>query len=266
MAKTRRSSTDAPKRRRGITRDALLQAAAELFARKGYRATSLEDVADTLGVKKTTIYHYVRSKEVLLVDIYETMLDLIEARLRPISRANLPPDERLRRLIHAYIEIMAEKAAMSTTWTREESNLSKENLLRILRRSRQLEKLFEGVIEEGQAKGQFRPLTPRLVVLAILGMCNFVSYWFRLTDIPVERIASEFALILASGLGNDGAGGSGLWPRAGSVGEALAPALARLETLEDQIAQLKGEIEKAQSRLGDGLTGGKNPPSRGRKG
>ena len=45
-------------------------------------------MADTLGVKKTTIYHYVRSKEVLLVDIYETMLDLIEARLRPISRAS----------------------------------------------------------------------------------------------------------------------------------------------------------------------------------
>lgn len=265
MAKSRRSSTDAPKRRRGITRDALLQAAAELFARKGYRATSLEDVADTLGVKKTTIYHYVRSKEVLLVDIYETMLDVIEARLRPISRANLPSDERLRRLIHAYIEIMADKAAMSTTWTREENNLSKDNLLKILRRSRQMEKLFESVIEDGQAKGLFRPVTPRLVVLAILGMCNFVSYWFRLTDIPVERIASEFALILESGLGNDGAGGSGLWPRAGSVGEALAPALARLETLEDQMAQLKGELEKAQARLGDGLTGGKLRPSRGRK-
>lgn len=261
MAKSRRSSSDAPKRRRGITRDELLQAAAELFARKGYRATSLEDVADTLGVKKTTIYHYVRSKEVLLVDIYETMLDLIETRLRPISRAGLPPDERLRRLIHAYIEIMAERAAMSTTWTREESNLSQENLLRILRRSRQLEKLFEGVIEEGQAKGLFRPLTPRLSVLAILGMCNFVSYWFRLTDMPVERIASEFALILESGLGNDGAGGSGLWPRAGSVGEALAPALTRLAHLEGELVQLKGELEKAQAQLGHGLAGGKSKRS-----
>ena len=265
MAKSRRSSTDAPKRRRGITRDALLQAAAELFARKGYRATSLEDVADTLGVKKTTIYHYVRSKEVLLVDIYETMLDLIEARLRPISRANLPPDERLRRLIHAYIEIMAEKAAMSTTWTREESNLSRDNLLKILRRSRQMEKLFESVIEEGQEKGLFRPVTPRLVVLAIFGMCNFVSYWFRLTDTPVEQIASEFALILESGLGNDGAGGSGLWPRAGSVGEALAPALARLGALESEMTQLRGEIEKAQARLGDGLTGRKPGAARDRK-
>lgn len=250
------SSGHAPKGRgKRIARLELLSAAATLFARKGYRASTLDDLADALGVAKPTIYQYVKGKEALLLEVFETLLDIVEARLGPIARSRQAPDEKLRRMVHAYIEIMAEQPDMATMWMREEASFSEKNLLHILRRNRKLERIFEAVVEEGQAAGLFRPITPRLVVLGLFGMCSFVAYWVRLAKIDVDQIAGAFLLMLESGWLDDGKAAKGAWPRAGSVGEALAgpqAQVARLTALANEMAE---GLAKAQTRLETGLAG-----------
>jgi AcrR family transcriptional regulator len=64
--------------RRGIERAQLLQSAAELFAQKGYHATSLDDIASRLRIKKTTIYHYIDAKEDLLIEIQDAFFTVLE--------------------------------------------------------------------------------------------------------------------------------------------------------------------------------------------
>ena len=248
------SSAPASKGRgRRIPRLELLRAAATLFARKGYRASTLDDLADALGVAKPTIYQYVKGKEALLLEVFETLLDIVEARLGPIARSRQAPDEKLRRMVHAYVEIMAGQPDMATMWMREEASFSEKNLLHILRRNRKLERIFEAVVEEGQAAGLFRPIMPRLIVLGLFGMCSFVAYWVRLAKIDVDEIAGAFLLMLESGWLDDGKPATGAWPRAGTVGEALAMPRAQVARLEALAGELAAGLGKAQTRLETGL-------------
>jgi AcrR family transcriptional regulator len=240
-----------------IARLDLLRAAAVLFARKGYRASTLDDLADALGVAKPTIYQYVTGKEALLLDVFEALLDMAEQRMGAIARSRLAPDEKLRRMVHDYVVLMAEEPDMATMWMREEASFSEKNLLHILRRNRKLERIFEAVVEDGQAAGLFRPIMPRLIVLGLFGMCSFVAYWVRLAKIDVDQIAGAFLLMMESGWLADGKPDRGAWPRVGAVKEALAGPQAQIAQIEALTSQLASGLAKAQARLETGLAGGK---------
>ena len=249
----------------------MLEVAAELFAQKGYHATSLDDVAARLHIKKTTIYHYIDAKEDLLIEIHDALFTMLEQDLVPITKSALAPDEQLRRMIHGYIDTITAHAdmcavyyAMAAMVMRASPGLSPRSLETIVRRGRTLEKLFEGIILEGQRRGLFRALTPRLVVLALLGMCEFVAYWFRLTRFPPSQIAAEFALLLETGIRSDGKEFRGAWPRPANVAEAMAPAVSGVSELRDSVARISESLARAQEQLEQGLAEAVPPPRRGR--
>lgn len=260
------SSARVSRGRPRIARLDLLRAAATLFARKGYRASTLDDLADVLGVAKPTLYQYVTGKEALLLEVFEALLDMAEQRMGAIARSRLAPDEKLRRMVHGYVVLMAEEPDMATMWMREEASFSEKNLLHILRRNRKLERIFEAVVEEGQAAGLFRPIMPRLIVLGLFGMCSFVAYWVRLAKIDVDQIAGAFLLMMESGWLADGTPAKGAWPRASSVKDALAGSKAQLAQLEVLTDALAAGLAKAQAQLETGLASGKRPRRKAKRG
>ena len=250
-------------------RDAILAAAATLFARQGYRATTLEDVADTLDIKKASLYHYIRSKEELLTEIYDRILTRIDAAVRPVAESGLPADERLRRMVHAHLEVVTAERDMLAVVFREEPELSPEAKRAIRARKRDYERIFERVVDEGQRAGLLRPLTTRLVVFALLGMCNWTYQWFREPgDTPgpgsdpssAEDVASEFVLLLESGWRSQaGDGRRGAWPRPDTVTAAVAPVARALEEAQAALAAVSAELGGATDRLEDGLA---RPPGK----
>src|SRR5690606_94983 len=90
----------------------ILTVSAELFSSKGYHGASLDDIGERLGIQKAALYHYVRSKEDILVEIYDRMLTRAEAEVLPIADEPFAPDERLRRMVSRYIGLMIEQADM----------------------------------------------------------------------------------------------------------------------------------------------------------
>lgn len=242
---------------RGLTRAALLETAAELFARKGYRATTLDDIAGELGMKKASLYHYIRSKDELLADIYQQIFDRIEAAVAPLATSDLPVDERLRRMIHAHITVVtAELTSLSVVFS-EESELPTALQRGIRHRKRAHDALFEKVIAEGQREGVFRPGSVRLMVLAVIGMCNWIYKWHRPDDdeSSVEEIAAEFALILESGI-RPGDRSGGARPRFANLEEAFEPADQSVKRLRAELERLETELDEARERLRDGLASG----------
>lgn len=244
---------------RGISREVLLATAAHLFARKGYRATTLDDIAGELGLKKASLYHYIRSKDDLLADIYQQIFDRIEAEVAPLVALDLPAAERLRRMIHAHIAVVsAELPSLSVVFS-EEWELPAELQRGIRHRKRAHEALFEKVIAEGQRDGAFRPGSVRLMVVALLGMCNWIYKWLRPEEadqVTVDAIAAEFALMVESGITTGaGAGGrrSGAWPRFASLDEAFGPAGRSVERLRAELERLEAGLGEARERLRDGL-------------
>ena len=203
-----RSASKPVKRRRpGIDREKIVAAAAELFAKKGYRATSLDEVAEKLEVKKPSFYHYIDSKEDVLMEIFRKYYDLTEKHLRPIAEdLAILPNERLRRMMHSYVEVVIENPTIVGSLVRAETELSRSNQMKVLRKNRELERMFESVVIEGQEMGIIRDVTPRLVALAIMGMIEFMMQWYSLAGwpLPPEQIGAEFALLLESGWLSDG--------------------------------------------------------------
>ena len=142
---------------------------------------------------------------------------------------------------------------------------SKEAVLRgiadlqrgIRHRKRAHEALFEKVIADGQREGAFRPGSVRLMVLALLGMCNWVYKWLNpdaADQATVDGIAAEFALMVESGIGS-GDRRSGAWPRFANLDEAFEPAERSVKRTRAELERLESELAEARERLRDGLAG-----------
>jgi AcrR family transcriptional regulator len=180
----------------------IIDAATDLFHRKGYRSTTLDDVSSELGITKAALYHYVSSKEKLLSIIYIQALENIFKNLYTTLEQSLPPDQKLRRIIRNHIkEIIIQSLPMFSVFFSEESQLPEEEFEKIREEKRKYTQIIEGIIEEGVSKGIFRPVDPRLQAYAILGMCNWVYKWYRpdRKHYTPDQIADHFIALLESG-------------------------------------------------------------------
>jgi TetR/AcrR family transcriptional regulator, cholesterol catabolism regulator len=167
-------------KRERITQKAIELVASELFARKGFGATSLDDIAEALGATKGALYYHVRNKEEILRLIYLTVLTASEEPLRRIVEADLPPLEKLRRAVEHQTAIAADRSPAMTVFYREQHYLTGPFAREIILRKKAYERYFERIIEEGQASGVFQPsIDPKIATYGLLGMCNWLSQWYR---------------------------------------------------------------------------------------
>ena len=118
-----------------------------VFSRRGYRATSMNDVAAGVGLSKPTLYHYVRTKQDLLVGIYEQVLDESLASARAIVAAAPTPLEAVRALVVERVRYTCEHQDLLKICFEEESELPDELAEPILERRRAFEAVVLGAVE-----------------------------------------------------------------------------------------------------------------------
>jgi len=190
----------------------IIDTAVALFHRKGYRSTTLDDLSRELGITKAALYHYVSSKEKLLSIIYIQALENIFRNVYSISEQDLPPDDKLRRIIRNHIkEIIIQSLPMFSVFFSEESQLPEEEFQKIRDEKKKYTKIIEEIIEDGISKGIFRKVDPKLQAYAIIGMCNWVYKWYRPdhTRYTPDRIADHFIVLLEAGYLKDKPGEAG---------------------------------------------------------
>jgi AcrR family transcriptional regulator len=181
MPSTRRSASQ---RRRAPQ---IIDAAARVFAERGFHGATTQDLADVLGIRQASLYYYFSSKEAALELVCLKGVEGFFEAAKTIAARRESAQKRLISLIGSHLSPLVDRA---------------ESRRRIGRWSRGLERIFEDVIKEGVAKGEFRAdLDVRLATLAILGMCNAASSWQRKENIDVNDIAEEFARLMTDGMG-----------------------------------------------------------------
>jgi AcrR family transcriptional regulator len=168
--------------------------ALRLFATRGYEATGIRDVARDVGLSLSTIYHHVGSKEDLLVAIATAaMEDLRGAAEEALAGATSPP-ERLAALVEAHVFVHGRhqlEAIVSDNELRALSEPSRKGAVKLRDR---YETLWQQVLDDGVASGDFVAEDTRLVRLALLQMCTGVAYWYSAAgDRSLEHIAETFA-------------------------------------------------------------------------
>lgn len=157
----------------------LLAAAVRLFRQRGYHDTSMQDLAEAVGVQRGSLYHYIEAKEDLLWEIMDrTMRRLLDA-VEPVAASAARPSEKLRRAIEAHLAVAAEHRDELVVLHVELKSLSPSRRQRMLVLRDRYEGLFRRMVEEGVRAGEFRPADPKTVGLAVLGACNWFTTWFR---------------------------------------------------------------------------------------
>lgn len=180
----------------------IIEAAARVFAERGFHGATTQDIADVLGIKQASLYYYFSSKEAALELVCLRGVEGFFEAAKAIAARPESARKRLALLINSHLSPLVNRADFVKVFLNERQHLPTESRRRIGRWSRGLERIFEEVIKEGIAKGEFRAaLDPRMATLAILGMCNAVSSWQRNENVDVAQISAEFARLVIDGIG-----------------------------------------------------------------
>jgi AcrR family transcriptional regulator len=175
-------------------REQILARAAELFARQGYSATSMNQVAEACGVSKPSLYHYVRDKDQLLVEIAEGHVAKLNALVDEVQRQPLAPEARVRRLIETFLDVYADSQAAHRVLTEDVKFLQESDRERVLDAQRAVVAAFADAVAAARPELRHADLLKPLTML-LFGMMNWMFTWLqpdgRLTHTAMAPVVAD---------------------------------------------------------------------------
>lgn len=184
-----------------MTRDDILEAAAQVFRQKGFHGASMANIAEAVNLQKASLYHHVSSKQEILLALLDRALELLLERISPISTQEMPADQKLREMIRAYLQILTENTDLSAVLLFEHRSLERKQHARHVPYRDKFEALWRNVLEEGVAAKLFKCDDPALSARAILGIMNWTLTWYRAEGaLTVDEIAEHYSNLLLNGL------------------------------------------------------------------
>lgn len=181
-------------------RDAVLAAAAALFSIKGFRATSLDDVAASLGVTKPTIYHYVKSKDDILFDCVKRGLGMILEAVEELPEDRRSGRDRLEAAMQGYALAMTQDFCRCVTRT-SDTELSELSRREFRKLKREIDDVMRNLVQAGMDDGSLRAGDPRMVTFTLTGALNWIGRWYEPTGgISGEEVAQGVVSTLMAGL------------------------------------------------------------------
>jgi TetR/AcrR family transcriptional regulator len=185
--------------KRDRRRKEILHAALRAFREKGYHGTTLDDIAERFGVRKTALYYYFPDKEAILYACHQESLAELD-RILAGTRALETAGARLAYVIREHVRVMTETLEGSPL-AFEVTALSPERQRDVIAGRDRYEKALRRIIAQGVADHEFRQLNPKIAVFAILGSINWISRWYRPEGaLHADELGREFAEHLVGGL------------------------------------------------------------------
>lgn len=183
------------------TREEILAAAARLFANKGYPGTSMNEVAEACQVSKPTLYHYVRDKHELLMQICESHVQSLAQLVDEVSAQDLAPEAHLRALIARFVQEYGEAQNQHRVLTEDVKFLDDEDRARLLEVERKVVAAFADAVAAVRPELQGARLQKPLTML-LFGMINWTFTWLRPDgELTYEAVAPMVADLFFGGLG-----------------------------------------------------------------
>lgn len=167
----------------GSKREEIIQVASRLFGLKGYSATSLQGLADEVGLHKTTLFHYFKNKEEILTEVMEiSFKKYTEILDDAFKKSDLSSEEKFRLALEEQVAVICKYKHYINVALNEIKSLSPENRGKYTRTRNDYGKHFEKIIQEVQADEKsnlFKGLDSKIITLGVLGMCNWIIKWYR---------------------------------------------------------------------------------------
>ncbi|RDI21288.1 TetR family transcriptional regulator [Pseudacidovorax intermedius] len=181
-------------------RETILAQAGLLFARRGYPATSMNQVAEACGLSKPTLYHYYKDKYTLLVSIAEAHVSRLDAIVSEVWAGEMPPEARMRELILRLVREYATAQSAHRVLTEDVRFLEPEDRQRVLDKERAVVRGFARAVAALRPDLQDTLMGMPLTML-LFGMINWMFTWMK-PDGPLdyEDMAPVVADLFLGGL------------------------------------------------------------------
>ena len=184
-----------------MTREDILDAAAQVFRLKGFHGASMADIAGAVNLQKASLYHHVSSKQELLLALLDRALDMLTERISSIAAQPIPADEKLRQMIRSYLQALAANPDLSSVLLFEHRSLDRKAHTRHVPHRDRFEGLWREVINEGVKSKIFDCPDTAIAVRALMGVQNWTLTWYRPDGaMSIEQIADQYADLFFHGL------------------------------------------------------------------
>lgn len=188
-----------------MTKNEILIAASKIIAEKGFHATSMQDIAEAVNLRKASLYHHVASKQEILVELLDIALDMLIEQLQEVISQNLPPREKFKLAMKVYLNTLISNRGLSSVLLIEHRSLDRDLHARHVPQRDRFEALWRGIIDEGVAQGVFHTEDSHLAIKQVLGIANWTIMWFKPNGaLTVSEIAERNADLLLDGFCKQG--------------------------------------------------------------
>jgi len=182
----------------------IMKVAADLFATRAYEQTSMEAIAQQVGIRKASLYYYFSSKDDLLAQMHQERIEpIIYAHQQRLDSGELGPPALLLAMMTDLVSLLETHPGDLRVVLEHYSELPEAARARITEQGERYRRMLVDVLDRGVAEGQFAIVEPNLTALAILGMCSSTHQWFRPGGKrTATQIARYFYDTLMSGIDN----------------------------------------------------------------
>ncbi len=178
----------------------IIRSAAQAFGRKGFHATTLDEIAADLDVTKASLYYYFATKEDLLYEVHLLSMQEVTEVLEKIRERGGPPPDQLRRAVREHLRIMATHYE-GAFLLQQEYDLAPSRRDEIRRLRDNYETIFRNILEEGEQQRLFRVKDVHVAARVILGAINWLLRWYRSGGrLSVDEIADAYIDLFFYGL------------------------------------------------------------------
>ncbi|KLU61163.1 HTH-type transcriptional repressor KstR2 [Peptococcaceae bacterium CEB3] len=175
-------------------KEKILDVILTLFAEKGYKETSMQDIADRADLTKGGLYHYIDSKEEALYQIHERAIGLFDQGARDICAKPEEPVIQLERLIVEHVRLIDSHHREIKVAYQGIQFLSDEHKVAIIKSRDRYLQYFIDTLSEAMAQGEIRPGEAKMIALFIMGATNWIHTWYKIEG---SKSASEIGELFA---------------------------------------------------------------------
>lgn len=191
-------------------KEQIKDAAARLFRKKGYRATSMQDIADAMGIKAASLYNHIKSKQEILSELSLNMAHLFTSGMNDINQSSLNSIDKIKKIIGLHVQLTAEHtdaiALITSEWVHLEKDYIKQFDARpyfaYLELREKYEADFKSILKSCIEEGYFEEVNIEIAMFSILSSLHWLYSWYNKNQhlISIVELENQMIKCLVDGL------------------------------------------------------------------
>ena len=166
-------------RRKSSKREVILIKAATMFKDKGFAASSMRDLAETVGIEAASLYNHIKSKSEILQEIISHAASECNIQLDEVDAEGKSSLKKIEEIIRFHVRMMLTRFEEYHVMTHEWIHLSEPHLTNFINLRRNYVQRLEEIVDQGIRNKEMKPVIPYVAVLTILSAVRGLEFWHR---------------------------------------------------------------------------------------